>query len=198
MSDELVKDEPAEKVVDEQKEVSIDEQLSKMKAEFEAETLKREEAWKAKVSKLDKVISEKDREKMSEAEKQKAELEDLRLEKETASKELNDLRKKRIIDSALYGAELPAELFEGRISGETKEEIEADVASMKSFLKDLIDKEVEKQTKALLKGDTPPKQDDNNLTERDKLIAQYDEAEKKGDAVAMLGLKDRIRKLPKN
>ena len=199
MSDVIDKIEPVATVVDDPKvvEVSIDEKLATMKAEFEAETIAREEAWKAKVSKLDKVISEKDREKMSEAERQKAELEDLRLEKETASNELNDLRKKRIIDSALYGAELPAELFEGRISGETKEEIEADVLNVKTFIKNLIDKEVEKSTKSLLSGDTPARQNATTLSDRETLIAQYDEAEKANNGALMIALKDKIRKLPK-
>jgi len=134
---------------------------------------------------------------MSEAERQKAELEDLRLEKETASNELNDLRKKRIIDSALYGAELPAELFEGRISGETKEEIEADVLNVKTFIKNLIDKEVEKSTKSLLSGETPARQDAAALSDRETLIAQYDEAEKANNGALMIALKDKIRKLPK-
>lgn len=170
--------------------------IEKVKADIEAKFKAEIAGLNRKAAELDKQLKEKERESLTEAERKAAELKDLDDQRTAAETELNNLRKARIIDGALYDNELPADLFSSRVTGETEEEIKADVAKLKGYIQEHVDKEVERRTKELLKGKDPGRQD-GNLTQRDQLIAQYNEAEKKGDAAMMLALKGKISKLPK-
>lgn len=174
-----------------------DDNLEKAIAEIEAKYKAQIAGLDKKVSDYQKQLTEKEREKLSETERAKAELEDIKAEREQAERERNELRKKRIIDNALYSEGLPTDLFEDWITGETEEDIKADVAKKNAYIQEHIDREVERKTKELLKGKDPGRQDTENLGERDRLIAQYNEAEKKGDSALMMVLKERISKLPK-
>lgn len=154
------------------KEKSIDE----IKAEIAAEFAKKEEDYKKKISTLDRVITEKEREKLSETEKAKAELQDALSAKEQAMKEVEDFRRKRVVDSTLYNAGLPAELFEGRVIGQSEDEIKKDITNLKTFIDQLVDKGVETKTKELLKGKSPGMQQ-----EQEGGVISLEEAEKLPD-----------------
>ena len=133
--------------------------LEKAKADIAAKFKEEIAGLNRQASKLDRQLKEKERESLSETERKAAELKDLEADKLKAEAELNDIRKKRIIDKALYDNELPVDLFENRIMGETPEEIAADVMAMKDHIKGIIDKEVQRQVKELLKGKDPGRQD---------------------------------------
>ena len=136
--------------------------LEKVKAELEAKFKKEIAGLNRKSAELETALKEKEREKLSETEKAKAELEDIKAERAEAERERNELRRKRIIDNALYDNDLPADLFEDRISGQTEEEIKADVMAMKGHIKGIIDTAVQRQVKELLKGNDPGRQDSDS------------------------------------
>ena len=169
---------------------------NQIKAELEADFMKREAEYKQKISKLDKVITEKDREKLSEVERMKAERDDIEREKEALKKEADEFRRKLAIDSALSEAGLPLS-WAKRVIGSTEEEIREDVKGFKEDFFGHVNKSSEAQVAEALKGKAPGRQDTGTSTEREKLIAQYNEAEKNGKGDLMLALKDQIRKLPK-
>lgn len=94
----------------------------------------------------------------------------------------------------------------GLIKGNSKEEINQSAELVKSLLdnvnkeKDKIIKALEDKIKILEANGTPPAAGNQAPagSERQRLIAEYNEAEKKGDGSLMFSLKERIRKLPKD
>lgn len=80
------------------------------------------------------------------------------------------------------------------ISGGTVEEYQKNIEIVTSQIEEEVKKRVEKAINEKLGGAKPPASGDGgNLTGKALLIQQYNEAEKKGDALLMLRLQDQIK-----
>ena len=113
-----------------------------------------------KISQLEKKFTDQEREKLTELEREKAELEDLRQEKEAAKTEAENLRRDRLVDKELFTANLPADVFGGRIIGKTEDEIKEDVQNLTGHIDKIVNDRVEAEINKRLKGQTPGKQPD--------------------------------------
>ena len=172
--------------------------------DIEARFNKLEETHKAEVAGLNRKNSEREKEveqlkldKLEGKERAEKELELLKTEKERILAETGKIKIDRLIEKSLIDSELPVE-FANRIKGDDEANIKEDVQKFKTFIDAQIEKGVEAQVNARLAGKGPEagaKLGDG--TEREKLIAQYNEAEKAGDAKTMTMLKGKIHSLPK-
>lgn len=180
----------------------LNDRFLQMEAEHKRATAELEERKKEisglnrKISEDEKVIKQKELEKLSEQDRAKAELEMIRQEKLKTENEIKEMARGRVIDKALIDAGIPLE-FAKRISGQDESEIQADVKAFKSYIDKLVNDLKEKAVNEALAGKAPAGGKAPNASERQKLIDQYNEAEKRKDGAAMLGLKERIRALPK-
>jgi len=111
-----------------------------------------------RISELEKANQSKEaellkaqREKMSEKELAEAEKADLEKERNAIKTERRNLT----VSKALVNAGLDPEKFSRRITGETKEEIEKDVAEFKEYLDTLSRDIADKKVKETLKVDPP-------------------------------------------
>lgn len=149
-------------------------------------------------SELEKELKKKELEGLTESERVKAELEEARKEKQRLEEETKNLTRGRLVDSEILNAGLPIE-FAKRIKGEDHESIKADILELKTFLDSEVNKRIEVEINKRLSGKAPAAGSSNSaVSDRQKLINEYNEAEKAGDGAKMLILKDKIRKLPKD
>lgn len=84
-------------------------------------------------SELEKKLAEEQKAKMTEEERVKAELEEARVQAESARKEAENYKRSTLINKLLAENGLPLE-FERRITGQTTEDIAADVKALKMYI----------------------------------------------------------------
>jgi hypothetical protein len=130
--------------------LNVEELIAQKTAEI-AEQYKKELAGLNKRnSELEKKIKLTEQEKMTEAERLEAERKELQAEKDAIKREKINLQ----IIKELASVGLPAD-FANRISGETEDEIKADVKALKEFLDKKAHELSEAEIAKRLKGDTP-------------------------------------------
>lgn len=107
-----------------------------------------------KISEDEKVIKQKELEKLGEKERAAAELEIARKEREKIENETRELKRQRIVDAALIDAGIPIE-FAKRINGQDEAEIQADVKAFKGYIDSLVNALKEKAVAEALAGKAP-------------------------------------------
>jgi len=180
----------------------LNDRFMQMEAEHKKATAELEERKKEisglnrKISEDEKTIKQKELEKLSGIEREKAEAELIRAENAKIKQENAELERKRIIDSELFNSGIPSE-FAKRINGQTPEEIQADVKEFNDFINKRVIELKEKAVNDALSGKAPEVGNLKKLNEREQLISKYNDAEKRGDGAAMFQIKEKIRSLPK-
>ena len=188
MADEQVQVEKQEQVESQAKEQDtqdiekmIAEANAKLKAELEERYKKEIAGLNKRNSELEGKVKKTELEKMSEAERIEAERKELEAEKQTIKQQKIDL----MVAKELANSGLPEE-FAKRISGETEDEIKADVKWLKDFLTtkahELSQGEIAKRL-----GGEPPK--GGQKTEVSTLQGMYDKAKTRNDVAGMLAIK---------
>jgi hypothetical protein len=188
MADEQVQVEKQEQVESQAKEQDtqdiekmIAEANEKLKAELEERYKKEIAGLNKRNSELEGKVKKTELEKMSEAERIEAERKELEAEKQTIKQQKIDL----MVAKELANSGLPEE-FAKRISGETEDEIKADVKWLKDFLTtkahELSQGEIAKRL-----GGEPPK--GGQKTEVSTLQGMYDKAKTRNDVAGMLAIK---------
>lgn len=133
------------------------EELSNRLKEFEAQ-LKTKDKEIAGLNKRNSLLEneqkELERAKMSEEEKAKAELAELEAEKEAAKRERDEAKRQILVDKLLSDAGLPLD-FAKRVTGETAEEIQADIQDLSSFFSNKVKEVSETEIKKALGGPAP-------------------------------------------
>lgn len=130
-----------------------------------------------KISDDEKLIKQKELEALKGVEREKAEVELAKAEKERVLKEVEELKRSRIVDKALSDAGIPLE-FAKRISGQSEEEITADVKEFNEFIESVVKSKVEKAVNTALAGKAPAA---GAAPTTGDLQAQYNEAKKTGN-----------------
>ena len=188
MADEQVQVEKQEQVESQAKEqgtkdieTMIAEANAKLKTELEERYKKEIAGLNKRNSELEGKVKKTELEKMSEAERIEAERKELEAEKQTIKQQKIDL----MVAKELANSGLPEE-FAKRISGETEDEIKADVKWLKDFLTtkahELSEGEIAKRL-----GGEPPK--GGQKTEVSTLQGMYDKAKTRNDVAGMLAIK---------
>jgi len=188
MADEQVQVEKQEQVESQAKEQDtqdiekmIAEANAKLKAELEERYKKEIAGLNKRNSELESKVKKTELEKMSEAERIEAERKELEAEKQTIKQQKIDL----MVAKELANSGLPEE-FAKRISGETEDEIKADVKWLKDFLtskaRELSEGEIAKR----LAGDAPK---GGQKTDVSTLQGMYDKAKARNDVAGMVAIK---------
>ena len=107
-----------------------------------------------KNSEYEKAIQQKELEKLSEVEKEKALTEIARKEREAEQQITESLRRERLIDKELVNAGIPLE-FAKRINGKDETEIQKDVKEFKDYIEKLAIERSEKIVNERLAGKPP-------------------------------------------
>ena len=159
----------------------IAEANAKLKAELEERYKKEIAGLNKRNSELEVKVKKTELEKMSEAERIEAERKELEAEKQTIKQQKIDL----MVAKELANSGLPEE-FAKRISGETEDEIKADVKWLKDFLTskahELSEGEIAKRL-----GGEPPK--GGQKTDVSTLQGMYDKAKARNDVAGMVAIK---------
>ncbi len=147
----------ADEQVQAQEQVQVEEPKVEESAGLEKRLAELEERYKKELaglnkrnSELEKKVKLTEQEKMTEAERLEAERKELQAEKDAIKREKINLQ----IIKELASVGLPAD-FANRISGETEDEIKADVKALKEFLDKKAHELSEAEIAKRLKGDTP-------------------------------------------
>ena len=188
MADEQVQDVNQEQVESQAKEqgtqgieTMIAEANAKLKTELEERYKKEIAGLNKKNSELEGKVKKTEQEKMTEAERIEAERKELEAEKQTIKQQKIDL----MVAKELANSGLPEE-FAKRISGETEDEIKADVKWLKDFLTtkahELSQGEIAKRL-----GGEPPK--GGQKPDVSTLQGMYDKAKTRNDVAGMVAIK---------
>lgn len=188
MAEEQVQVEKQEQVESQAKEQDtqdiekmIAEANAKLKAELEERYKKEIAGLNKRNSELEGKVKKTEMEKMSEAERIEAERRELEAEKQAIKQQKIDL----MVARELASSGLPEE-FAKRISGETEDEIKADVKWLKDFLTskahELSEGEIAKRL-----GGEPPK--GGQKTDVSTLQGMYDKAKARNDVAGMVAIK---------
>jgi len=144
-------------MADEQVQAEEQVQVEEPKVEATDRLVELEEKYKKELaglnkrnSELEKKVKLTEQEKMTEAEKLEAERKELQAEKDSIKREKINLQ----IIKELASVGLPAD-FANRISGETEDEIKADVKALNKFLDERAHERSEAEIAKRLKGDNP-------------------------------------------
>jgi len=135
----------------------LQDQFVKIQSDFQAKELeyrKQISGLDRKVSESEKLIQQKELDKLQGIEREKAEAELIRAENAKIRQENAENKKKRIIDSELFNSGIPSE-FAKRINGQSAEEIQADVKEFKSYVEKLATERAEKIINEKLGGKPP-------------------------------------------
>ena len=188
MADEQVQVEKQEQVESQDKsqdtqdiETMIAEANAKLKTELEERYKKEIAGLNKRNSELEGKVKKTELEKMSEAERIEAERKELEAEKQTIKQQKIDL----MVAKELANSGLPEE-FAKRISGETEDEIKADVKWLKDLLTSMAHELSEGEIAKRLGGE-PPK--GGQKTEVSTLQGMYDKAKTRNDVAGMLAIK---------
>ena len=145
----------ADEQVQAQEQVQVEE--PKVEQELDSKIVELEEKYKKELaglnkrnSELEKKVKLTEQEKMTEAEKLEAERKELQAEKDTIKREKINLQ----IIKELASVGLPAD-FANRISGETEDEIKADVKALNKYLDTRAHELSEAEIAKRLKGENP-------------------------------------------
>lgn len=168
-------------------------QFESIKTDFEAKEIqykKTIEGLTRKISEDEKAIKQKELEKLSEVERQKAETEMLKAEKEKLLSETEEIRRDRIKEKALIDNNIPVE-FAKRIQGQSESEITSDVKEFKKFIDAQVQKGIEAEINKRL-GGTPPAA--GTPPQSGGLQAAYDEAKKENKLALMTAIQRQANK----
>ena len=188
MADEQVQVEKQEQVESQAKEqgtkdieTMIAEANAKLKSELEERYKKEIAGLNKRNSELEGKVKKTELEKMSEAERIEAERKELEAEKQTIKQQKIDL----MVAKELANSGLPEE-FAKRISGETEDEIKADVKWLKDFLTSKAHELSEGEIAKRLAGDAPK---GGQKTDVSTLQGMYDKAKARNDVAGMVAIK---------
>ena len=188
MADEQVQVEKQEQVESQAKEqgtkdieTMIAEANAKLKAELEERYKKEIAGLNKRNSELEGKVKKTELEKMSEAERIEAERKELEAEKQTIKQQKIDL----MVAKELANSGLPEE-FAKRISGETEDEIKADVKWLKDFLTSKAHELSEGEIAKRLGGEAPKGGQKPDVS---TLQGMYDKAKTRNDVAGMLAIK---------
>ena len=188
MAEEQVQVEKQEQVESQDKsqdtqdiEKMIAEANAKLKSELEERYKKEIAGLNKKNSELEGKVKKTEQEKMTEAERIEAERKELEAEKQTIKQQKIDL----MVAKELANSGLPEE-FAKRISGETEDEIKADVKWLKDFLTSKAHELSEGEIAKRLAGDTPK---GGQKTDVSTLQGMYDKAKARNDVAGMVAIK---------
>lgn len=162
-------------------ETMIAEANEKLKSELEERYKKEIAGLNKRNSELEGKVKKTELEKMSEAERIEAERKELEAEKQTIKQQKIDL----MVAKELANSGLPEE-FAKRISGETEDEIKADVKWLKDFLTSKAHELSEGEIAKRLAGDTPK---GGQKTDVSTLQGMYDKAKARNDVAGMVAIK---------
>ena len=144
-------------MADEQVQATEQVQVEEPKVESTDKLVELEERYKKELaglnkrnSELEKKVKLTEQEKMTEAERLEAERKELQAEKDAIKREKINLQ----IIKELASVGLPAD-FANRISGETEDEIKADVKALNKFLDERAHERSEAEIAKRLKGEVP-------------------------------------------
>ncbi len=178
----------ADEQVQAQEQVQVEEPKVEESAGLEKRLAELEERYKKELaglnkrnSELEKKVKLTEQEKMTEAERLEAERKELQAEKDAIKREKINLQ----IIKELASVGLPAD-FANRISGETEDEIKADVKALKEFLDKKAHELSEAEIAKRLAGDTPK---GGQKTDVSTLQGMYDKAKARNDVAGMLAIK---------
>ena len=160
--------------------------LEKRLAELEERYKKELAGLNKRNSELEKKVKLTEQEKMTEAERLEAERKELQAEKDAIKREKINLQ----IIKELASVGLPAD-FANRISGETEDEIKADVKAMKDFLDKKAHELSEAEIAKRLAGDAPK---GGQKTDVSTLQGMYDKAKARNDVAGMVAIKRQAKK----
>ena len=138
----------------------LNDRFMQMEAEHKKATAELEERKKEisglnrKISEDEKTIKQKELEKLSGIEREKAEAELIRAENAKIKHENAELERKRIIDSEFFNSGIPSE-FAKPINGQSVEEIQADVKEFNDFINKRVIELKEKAVNDALSGKAP-------------------------------------------
>jgi len=138
----------------------LNERFLQMEAEHKKATAELEERKKEisglnrKISEDEKVIKQKELEKLTEVEREKALTEIAKQERLKEQELTKSLIRERIVDKALVDAGIPLE-FAKRISGQEESEIQADVKAFKDYIDKLVNEKKEQAVNQALAGKAP-------------------------------------------
>jgi hypothetical protein len=107
-----------------------------------------------KISEMEKAAKQKEIESLKGTEREKAEAELLRQEKEKLIKENQEIVKSRIKDRELHNAGIPVD-FAKRIIGDSEDEIVSDVKGFKDYIDKLVNAKAEAEINKRLGGKAP-------------------------------------------
>ena len=178
----------ADEQVQAQEQVQVEEPKVEESAGLEKRLAELEERYKKELaglnkrnSELEKKVKLTEQEKMTEAERLEAERKELQAEKDAIKREKINLQ----IIKELASVGLPAD-FANRISGETEDEIKADVKALKDFLDKKAHELSEAEIAKRLAGDAPK---GGQKTDVSTLQGMYDKAKARNDVAGMLAIK---------
>ena len=160
--------------------------LEKRLAELEERYKKELAGLNKRNSELEKKVKLTEQEKMTEAERLEAERKELQAEKDAIKREKINLQ----IIKELASVGLPAD-FANRISGETEDEIKADVKALKDFLDKRAHELSEAEIAKRLAGDAPK---GGQKTDVSTLQGMYDKAKARNDVAGMVAIKRQAKK----
>lgn len=188
MADEQVQVEKQEQVESQAKEqdtkdieTMIAEANAKLKSELEERYKKEIAGLNKRNSELEGKVKKTELEKMSEAERIEAERKELEAEKQTIKQQKIDL----MVAKELASSGLPEE-FAKRISGETEEEIKADVKWLNDFLTKKAHELSQGEIAKRLGGDVPKGGQKPDVS---TLQGMYDKAKARNDVAGMVAIK---------
>jgi hypothetical protein len=188
MADEQVQVEKQEQVESQAKEQDtqdiekmIAEANAKLKAELEERYKKEIAGLNKRNSELEGKVKKTELEKMSEAERIEAERKELEAEKQAIKQQKIDL----MVAKELANSGLPEE-FAKRISGETEDEIKADVKWLKDFLTSKAHELSEGEIAKRLGGEAPKGGQKPDVS---TLQGMYDKAKTRNDVAGMVAIK---------
>jgi len=105
-------------------------------------------------SKLQKDLEAKELEKLDEKSRAAKEIESAKAEKEKILRETEEIKKQRIIETAIFDAGLPKE-FAKRINGSDEDEIVKDVKAFTTYFEAEVNKRIEVEVNKRLGGKAP-------------------------------------------
>lgn len=130
-----------------------------------------------KISEDEKTLKQKELENLKGIERERAELELIKAEKEKIAREAEELRRSRIVDKALTDMGIPLE-FAKHISGSDELEILQNVKEVSDYVDKLVNQRVEKIIAEKLSGKAPVI---GNIPVNNDLQSQYNKAKEQGN-----------------
>jgi hypothetical protein len=141
-------------------------------------------------SKLQKELEAKELEKLDAKTRAQQEIELAQKEKEKILQETEEIKRQRIIETAVFDAGLPKD-FAKRINGANEEEIAKDVKALTAYFEAEVNKRVEVEVNKRLGGKVPQGGTPPDLGD---LQTAFNKAKEKGDMPQMIAIKRQASK----